>query len=537
MWRKPFHDSDMQRSGLQLAVACGRVFVLYLAGMWVLWLLAVEVIYQHPTPFYALYLPAFTSFTVPSALLLVGSVVGIVLVVVAGGRPAGQGILYQGVGLALLVLLVSSLLHDIGDGNVGETLGAILSELRWHILAMAVFLVGALLLVWVMRRTDWFRDDIGPREAGLMLCGLVMFVFLFSGAVAMVRGGPDGIKQSYERHGYEYIDDIGKRSSIHDLFRDYNELQPYLSMHAKVHPPGPIVILWLMSYVAGREAMGLSLATMALGALSLIPLYLWVKDLADRRVALTCCILFSLMPSIVLFTATSADIMFLPFVLTTLFLFWRALDRGSIPYALAAGVLYGMLSLISFSLVSLGAFFAIAGLWRFREQRAAVIKTAATMVVGLLALHLAVRWWSGFDVVACFTQSKAQFDTDQMYLDELAPRFPAWSWKLLNPACWFFFAGVPVSLLFVWRLRHREDAQGGLFVVFALTILALDILYLGRGEGERSAMYVLPFVVIPAGFMLDAIGRKAESIGPLLVTVSFLAFQCWFIESIFFTYW
>ena len=84
---------------------------------------------------------------------------------------------------------------------------------------------------------------------------------------------------------------------------------------------------------------------------------------------------------------------------------------------------------------------------------------------------------------------------------------------------------------------QREGAKGGLFIVFALTILALDILYLARGEGERSAMYVLPFAAIPAAHMLDELGRKAESVGPLFVTVSFLAFQCWFIESMFYTYW
>ena len=529
----------MQRSGPQLALAYGRVFVLYLAGMWILWQLAIEAIYQHPTPFYALYFPIFTSLTQPLALILLSVVTGIVLGLALGGRLPGPGVAYQSVFLVLLLLLVTSFLRDLGDGSLVEGLAAFAVEFRWHALVFAVFLIGTLAFLWAMRRTDWYKGNIGSREAGWMLCGLIVFAFLFSGSVAMVRGGPDGIKQSYERHGYEYIDDIGSKSSIHDLFRDYNTIQPYLSMHAKVHPPGPIAILWVMSFGVGQGAMALSLATMVLGVLGLIPLYLWVKDLADRRVALTCCIIYSLMPSIVLFTATSADITFMPFVLTTLFLFWRALERGSIPYALAAGVMYGVLSLISFSLISLGAFFAIAGLWHFRdhERRGAVVKTAAVMVVGLFALHLAVRWWSGFDVITCFIQSKAQFDTDQMHLDELAPRFPSWSWKLLNPACWFFFAGIPVSLLFLWRLRHREDAQHGLFIVFALTALALDILYLGRGEGERSAMYVLPFLAIPAAYMLDELGRRAESTGPLLVTTSFLAFQCWFIESVFYTYW
>ena len=77
----------------------------------------------------------------------------------------------------------------------------------------------------------------------------------------------------------------------------------------------------------------------------------------------------------------------------------------------------------------------------------------------------------------------------------------------------------------------------GLFVVFALTLLALDILYTARGEGERSAMYVLPFVAIPAVHRLDEIGVESRSHVPFLATVLFLGFQCWFVEVVFYTYW
>jgi hypothetical protein len=249
--------------------------------------------------------------------------------------------------------------------------------------------------------------------------------------------------------------------------------------------------------------------------------------------------MYTLMPSIVVFTATSADILFMPFTLLTLFLFGRALDRGSILYALAAGLMYAATSLMSFSLLSLGVYFGLMGLLRLRDpkRRYAVLQTAVVMFVGFLALHLAVWMWSGFDMVAAFRAAKEQFDRDQIELEKLSPRYPSWAWKFLNPLDWLYFAGIPVSVLFFWRLLKSEAASKTLFIVIALTLVGLDLLYLARGEGERSAMYILPFMLVPAAHALDRLGQVSSRISPLLVTLSALAFQCWFTETVFFTYW
>jgi len=40
-------------------------------------------------------------------------------------------------------------------------------------------------------------------------------------------------------------------------------------------PAGPIALLWLLSFLVGRDPLPLSLATMFFGALGVWPLYLW----------------------------------------------------------------------------------------------------------------------------------------------------------------------------------------------------------------------------------------------------------------------
>jgi hypothetical protein len=412
-------------------------------------------------------------------------------------------------------------------------------HLAWHGLALGSFALAFAAWWAVMARLRWFEQDLPPRAVAWMLVALVAYVFIFSAAVAMMRGGPAAISAAYERQTYEYIGDIGKVSSIRKLFQDYVTIHPHLSMHAKVHPPGPIALLWLMSYAIGQDPMTLSIATMFFGSLAVIPLYLWVRDMTTQRVALTSCLLYTLMPAIVLFTATSADILFMPFTVTTLFLFWRALHRKSLAYAAAAGALYGVLSFLSFSLISIGAFFGFIGLWRLRDKdlRFAVVQTAVAMIVTFLAVHGAVWLWSEFDVVGCFRLCKAQFDMDQKHLDMVTPRFPWWAWRIFNPLCWFLFAGIPVSVLFIWRLARPREDKRSLFLSILLTFCVMSLLYLARGEGERSAMYVLPFVVVPAAHLLDQMGNEAQSRWPLGATMVFLAIQCWLIEALLYTYW
>jgi len=194
---------------------------------------------------------------------------------------------------------------------------------------------------------------------------------------------------------------------------------------------------------------------------------------------------------------------------------------------------------LSFSLLSLGAFFAFVGLWRLmdRRYRVSVIQTAVVMVAGFLLIHGLVRWWSGYDTIAVFNACRDQFNTDQLHLDEMTPRFPAWTYKFWNPACWFYFAGIPASVLFIRKLFQREAGGKGFVIVFALTLVALDLLYLARGEGERSSMYIVPFVILPAACLLDEVGHRARSLAPLAATLGFLAFQCWVTESLFYTFW
>jgi hypothetical protein len=429
------------------------------------------------------------------------------------------------------------------NGHLTPFYGLVFLSFRIHSIFWVIPpAVLALIFYFILRSfttgRDWDAWGESPKSQWKFLSCVVMGAALFAASIAMIRGGLDGISQAYDRQAYEYIIDIGKGLSIRGLFADYEKLHPYLSMHAKVHPPGPIAILWMLSYGVGRSPLGLSIATIFFGSVSVVPLYFWVKDMCCTRTAMMTSVLYGTMPTIVLFTATSADITFMPFTLATLFLFWRAITRSSIRYGLAAGVGYGLMTIISFSLIGVGIFFGLVGLWFLRtaETRGAVIKTAATMVVGLLGFHLLIYFWSGMNIVHVFEMSKNQFDIDQMHLDELDPRYSSWVFKIINPMCWFFYAGIPISVLCLRQFFEKNDARAWSWG-FALSLIVLNFLYLGRGEGERSAMHIMPFIVIPAGYWLSERVKDVGSWNPFWVTWGFLVVQCWLTEIVLYTYW
>ncbi|MCP4642325.1 MAG: hypothetical protein GY851_17905 [bacterium] len=540
-----FVERNSHHLGWRLTSLYARYMAWYVLAVAVLWFVGIEGIYGHPTPFYAYILPVFSR-----PLQLAAAVVGLWLVhllwhhvLFPSATRDRSRVAVAVVPWALAAVLIAAGFVRAASAE-GLSFAALLAEfwqaVRWQLPAVAVFVASLALWRHVLGHMNWFEGDVAPRTRRWILLALVVFCIAFPIAVAMIRDGMTGVTAAYNRYSHEYINDIGQGGSIQGLFRDYNKLHEYLSMHSKVHPPGPVALLWMLSYVTlGRGPLELSLATIIFGSLTVIPLFFWVRDMVNERVAYTACFLYALVPTIVLFTATSADILFMPFTVTTLFLFWRAIHRRSVMCALAAGVFYGVISLLSFSLIGIGAFFGFVGLWRMRRRAnwRAVVQTAVLMLAAFLAVHVAVRWWSGFDVVECFRLCKAQFDQDQLNLDIFTPRYPGWVYRLLNPACWVFFAGIPVTILFVWRLTRPHADTKALFIVFALTLLVLNLLYLARGEGERSAMYLMPFLVIPAAHLLDEVGRTARSTAPMLATLAFMAVQCWLIETNVYTYW
>ncbi len=485
----PIPDSLAASRKLFRAVAVTAM--LWAAGMAGCWIIGIEPIYAHPAPFYAMWYPA---------------------------------------GIARLFI-------------------AVLAWLWW--------MFGARLVCGRFPSIPG-RPDTEPAWRGVAAMAVLLISFTL--LTASVRG-VSGIWQAYSRETYEVVGDIGKASSIPMFFRRYLEIQPWLSMHGKVHPPGPASLLWLFSYVAGRSAPGLAVATVFFGALSVPFMWLWCRRAAGKITARAAALLFACMPSVVLFGAVSADFLFLPVTVGTLWLFHEAMRRrGHMLWSAAAGAGYAAMALLKYSLPAVGIWFGIVGLLALRRPGGlrVVCRAAAVMGTVSLGLLLAVYWATGFNYLEGLARAAEQFRTDQRHLDLLTPRYPGWTFQVLfNPLTFFYFAGFPVSLLALayWFRRISARARrmrltgsrvsrwvftltpGEIALASLVTALVLNALYLARGEGERSALYLFPFLALPAARMMAVICRRVRSDAPLITATLLMAAQTVVTEYLFYTYW
>lgn len=518
---------------------------LFLAGVVTMHALKLEAIDGHATPFYAFLRPLHQSWAEPFAFAPIVGIAGAIIRRVLCGRWVsgwGWSLALAASLIAPLVFVAEVYLRKTGGDDNSIALAGYIAA-RVAIADSGPIAIGIAAVFLALLGFRYVR--MGDRNPSLLfLClflyGAMACQFFFSGAVAELRGGPegltDGITKAYYRLTQEYVADIGQGGSIRGFMGQFIELHPGLSHHQRVHPPGPTVLLWLLSFLVGREPYPLSLATMAGATLSIIPCFLWARELGGARMGLVACAIFIFCPGIVAFTATSADMLFMPFTLMTLFLFERAVRRGSWLAAIGAGLFYALAAFCSFNILCIGIYFGLVGLWELRdsEGRWPIVRTAALMTAGFIGAFAAMYLWSGFNMLECFLTCWKEQRLD------LASQTDRWSapwWRLFHPLSIIYYVGIPVSVLFVQRLRRPDAIQHATFVMMALTFLFLNLVVPARGEMERTGLYMYPLLIAPAAHLLTTRWQQTRSEAPLAAVLGFLAFQSWLTEYLFWTYW
>ncbi len=374
----------------------------------------------------------------------------------------------------------------------------------------------------------------------ILLIGIYLFYIFLSFEVATIRGGIDAISQPYQRAKYEYIGDIGITKSIYELFNRYHEIQSYLSLHARLAPPGPLSLLWLSSYFVGKSPFSLSIFTVLFGGLAIFPLFLWIKELSNHqtKTAIEGTFLYTLIPSLVLFCATSTEILYMPFLFLSLWSFEKSLNSHSLFSIFFAGILFAILSLFKFTLLSIGIYFVFRGLLFLYERRMTFLRLfllSLSMLIGFFLFYFILCFFTDYKPIQVFFQARKMFDEDMMALQSIAPRYSLGWFKLFTPWSWIYFTGIPIFFGFLVQIKTTKKHDLLEYFLFFATLLVLDIAYIAPGEGERSALYIFPFFLIPA---LRYWETKSKDNPNLMIIVStFLIFQTVLTESLFYTYW
>jgi len=262
--------------------------------------------------------------------------------------------------------------------------------------------------------------------------------------------------------------------------------------HGRGHPPGLILVLWLLDRVGlggAGVAAGLCLAG---GALATVAALAATRSLAGEAVARRAVPFVVLVPAAAV--ATNFDLVYSAFsagALATLVLATGAAGRRSTCLAAAAGVLFGCSLLGSYGLVLFAV--PVAAVVAYRRRWPLLVPFAAA-AGAVLALPVAWGFW-WLDGLAA---------TRGQYFRGLGTARPGGPFAVLDLVALAAILG-PAALVALVGYRDRRllPVVGG--VGFAILLALMS--QMSKGEVERIWQPFVPWLVLPCGLMalrLDA---------------------------------
>lgn len=324
---------------------------------------------------------------------------------------------------------------------------------------------------------------VGPKLADRLRWRQVvvtMSAAAFGWAVALaVTVGAGGLTDPLAtRHEYlaglRFVDGPGA------FLRGFTEALRQYPVHVKGHPPGLVLVLWLVDRIGLGGAGWASILVLAVGASSVAAVLVTVREVADEASARRVAPFLVLTPAAV-WLATSGDAFFTGLGAWAVCLTVVATGRRRRSLEITAGVLWAAALLSSYGLVLLAPVAVAVAWWRRRAD--VLIVTAAVAMVLLVAL----------DAITGFWWLDGLLETRRTYLAGIASKRPASVFLWLN-LCALALALGPAVGPGIARLRAVGPTllAGGAVAGLALADLSL----MSKGEVERIWLPWMPWVLV-----------------------------------------
>ena len=369
--------------------------------------------------------------------------------------------------------------------------------------------------------------------------------------------------------------DIGERlRQFPELMLDFNSLSP------RTHPPGLQVLFWAagqflgkVPFLAGRlgpafraylcndpaaspiffypnhvlAAAGLQVLMPLWGALTLLPFYGLARLLYRRETAVRGALLLILAPSMVLFAAHWAHFYTLLALIALYFLYRGLLARSLLPM-LIAGLFVSAATFLSFSNLTLVALMGItiavywpaaylaAGRKRRKHLHAnwrVIMMQMAAFALGVLSVWLLYYLRYGVSFFEVYRQGLLSHTKITGYRTY-------WLWLGYNLLDFFLFLGIPIvtaMIVMIYRQfsrrtgKARWDRQTVPFWSFVVTILALNLSGVSKGEVARLWMFLVPLAILAVLPVVAHWTRKQAAVAAAVLVFQVL-FMGYYIRTI-----
>ncbi len=376
-----------------------------------------------------------------------------------------------------------------------------------------------------------------------------------------------GLLEPYTRTSLEYYGDVPRVNELgfRAFLRDYSkpELFDTLSGHSRTHPPGGVLFLWFFSKFLGYNLVSATLISILFTAFTVIPLYRLGERLYGEKVARYALLLFLITPNFVMFTGTSMDGPFSVFPILSIYLFYEARARESLPhqkwhefrlFSFLTGLSLALGMFMTYSTVIVGVFLCIVPLLE-RQRFVQYLKVLLFAALGFIGFYLLLFVLTGFRPIEALV---AAIKKDEMGMGtgyESVSRY--FHLSFANLFAFLIGVGVPITLVWLrqvvsaiteWRQDTLASVQDryeqrmpwilhhdklDVFVVgFLITLLYFTFSTLFTMEVERIWILMVPFFVIPVAKHL-----ASRPISDLYWVAGILTVQLIVMEVLLYTYW
>lgn len=358
---------------------------------------------------------------------------------------------------------------------------------------------------------SWPKLSGTPRLGWVLLAGLSFAVL--SNLLHGFRFGLDYPTATKGDAGIEYYHDAIWIPGPLWLLEHYNAIQFELLEHARTHPPGPVLLYWLL-YRALHYPAAISVAITALSLVLALPYWQRLLRLTLGEVPPGALALYTLLPALLIYGLATVDAVIAPVFLATMVAFID--DERRFGWLEAA--LFLFLSLF----FTFGALFLLPVLVGFELVRRRRI-TRSALVMGGAALALVVlRPAFGFDWWRAFWKAATMENEDGFLLFAAPKRY-----------LWYRIGGVAEIALFFtpfllvlwargWTKLKPLSRDGWALAWLGPLSLAAMLLAgaLKIGEAARVCLFILPYLLLPA----IAAWRELERNGQARIAWSVLVY-------------
>jgi hypothetical protein len=366
------------------------------------------------------------------------------------------------------------------------------------------------------------------------LVGTVFLLAVFF-QVAVLFASPGGLLVLVQRTIHPTI--IGYFSasltirSLSSFFEHYPRAVSSYPNLAQYHPPGSILLFWLINQLsllvthvitlpltvqpahsdlrilwnslAEHEKLGALVAgyvVLLLGALATVPMYYLGKLVYSPKVGLKAAILFMLLPCVSAFLPFN-DVFSPLFTAASCYYFLKGFKEGSLRAFLLSGIIFFVGAFFTLTVLAVLLIYGVAARHETlsrRIPRQRLLAFALAFTAGILLLPLILYLVFRFDAIAATQAIVSQ------HLGFVVARQEQHLWLIYNYYDFFMFLGIPLLLLFILQakdalrdLLHKHYSVDVMFAGFCVVTLLIDLSGKMNGETGRTWTPFVPFILLP----------------------------------------